>query len=202
MTPEIAFGCQMSIDDKGDFYHTTKVYSFIFNQHYKASIRFMLGLLNSKVLWFFLRSTGYVLRGGYYTFKTDYLRPFPIAASTPKQQKPIESLVNYVLELHKASLNAGAEESRARMASAYFEQLIDALVYELYFPEEFTVSERSLHTLLSSERFPTPDAMKGVMTFFDRLFDSEHPVRQALFFLDSSETVQVIESKSRENHQD
>jgi adenine-specific DNA-methyltransferase len=202
MTPEIAFGCQMSIDDKGSFYHTTKVYSFVFNQHCKASARFMLGLLNSRVLWFFLRSTGYVLRGGYYTFKTEYLRPFPIAASTPEQQKPVESLVDYVLQLHKAASKTVEEASRLRMASAYFEQLIDALVYELYFPEEFTAPERSLHTLLSSESFPTPDATNAVMTFFDRLFNSEHPVRKALFFLDSCETVQIIESKARENHQD
>ena len=209
MTPEIALGCQMSIDELGVFYHTTKVYSFVFNDAYSATPKFFLGVLNSKVLWYFLSSTGYVLRGGYYTFKTDYLRPFPIPASTPEQQKPIETLVDYVLRLRAAASDSSGNTIRERLAAAYFEQLIDALVYELYFPEEFRGDGRSVHALLKKEEFPNlsagksaAPALRGVQAFFERLFANEHPVRRAIFFLDSCETIQAIESKSRENYED
>ena len=35
-------------------------------------------LLNSNLLWFYLKSTGNVLRGGYFRFNTKYITPFPV----------------------------------------------------------------------------------------------------------------------------
>lgn len=66
LTPEIAIRPQLTIDTNGNCFHTTKVYSFLFNDSRDENIKYYLGLLNSKVLWFFLSQTGYVLRGGYY----------------------------------------------------------------------------------------------------------------------------------------
>ncbi|MBN1874324.1 MAG: Eco57I restriction-modification methylase domain-containing protein, partial [Anaerolineae bacterium] len=134
ITPEIALGCQMTIDAEGIFYHTTKVYSFIFNPEVKSSPRFLLGLLNSKVLWFFLSNTGYVLRGGYYTFKTEYLKPFPIPDSTPEQEQAVEVLVNCIL---------AAKHADPAADTSAWEREIDALVYQLYglTPEEIAVVE-------------------------------------------------------------
>ncbi len=129
MTPEIALGCQLTIDESGNYYHTTKVYSFVFNEKANASIKYYLGLLNSKILWYFLTQTGYVLRGGYYTFKTDYLKPFPIPESSIAQQKNIEELVGEVLHITKQP----EYESKNRPARQIeLEEQIDRLVYELY----------------------------------------------------------------------
>ena len=77
ITPEISLGCNMSFD-KGIMYHNTKCYSFILHEPSALSYKFYLSILNSKILWFFLSNTGYVLRGGYFTFKTQYLYPFPL----------------------------------------------------------------------------------------------------------------------------
>jgi len=122
MTPEIALGCQMTLDNSGSLYHTTKVYSFAFKDPH-ANINYLLGLLNSKVLWYFLSNTGYVLRGGYYTFKTDYLKPFPIPESTPEQEKAIEQFVVRILAAKKRDPKTDTTE---------MEQAIDQLVYALY----------------------------------------------------------------------
>jgi adenine-specific DNA-methyltransferase len=202
MTPDICGRPEMALDESGTLYHTTTLYSFAFNGRYKASTRFLLGLLNSKVLWYFLSVTGTPLRGGYLRFKTEYLRPFPVPDSSPQQQKIVETLVSYVLALRKRPQQTSDE--RQRMAASFFEQLIDALVYELYFPEE--LSEKggpSLFTILGSETLDPGRISTGkILNVFEKLFAAENPVRKRLFFLDSSETVQVIESKSRENHQD
>lgn len=77
ITPEISLGCNMSFDD-GSMYHNTKCYSFILAKPSDLAYKFYLSVLNSKILWFFLSNTGYVLRGGYFTFKTNYLYPFPL----------------------------------------------------------------------------------------------------------------------------
>jgi len=203
ITPEIAFGCQMTLDDEGVNYHTTKVYSFIFKSGIKKSPKFYLGLFNSKILWFFLWCTGYVLRGGYRTFKTEYLKPFPIAESTPKQERLIETIVDYVLYLKSLGKpNEIEQASSLRVMTAYFEQLIDALVYEMYFPEEFADSGRSPSHLLTREQLPDIKELKGdkastLRDLFWRLYATDHPVRSMIFFLDTLETVRAIEAKSK-----
>ena len=77
ITPEIANYPSMTFDDDM-MYHNTKCYSFILKEPTKLSYKCYLSILNSKIMWFFLSNTGYVLRGGYFTFKTKYLYPFPL----------------------------------------------------------------------------------------------------------------------------
>ena len=59
-TPEISLGTHMTINN--DFYHNTKVYSFIKKIGIQEDYKFWLTILNSSVMWFFLKNTGYVLR--------------------------------------------------------------------------------------------------------------------------------------------
>jgi hypothetical protein len=78
MTREISLGCNMTYDENGSFYHNTKVYSFIKNEKFEIDEKYYLGIMNSKVMWFFLKNTGSEYGGGYYVFKTNYLKPFPL----------------------------------------------------------------------------------------------------------------------------
>jgi adenine-specific DNA-methyltransferase len=203
ITPEIALGCQMTLDDRGNFYHTTKVYSFVFKESVKQPLKYLLGLLNSKVLWFFLSSTGYVLRGGYYTFKTEYLKPFPIAESRPEQEQAVATLVDYVLYLKSLPESSNREESaRRRLMTAYFEQLIDALIYEIYFPEEFLDAEKFISHLLTPNHILPIEKFDGeklpfLQLCFEEIYQQTHPVRQMVFFLDTIDAVRVIEERSR-----
>src|SRR5207249_3154547 len=77
ITPEISLGCNMTIAPVG-LYHNTKVYSIVISKERKEHRNYWLGLLNSRIMWWFLSNTGYVLRGGYFVFKTNYLQPFPV----------------------------------------------------------------------------------------------------------------------------
>lgn len=38
----------------------------------------LIAILNSKLMWFFIRNTSSVYRGGYYAFNTTFLNPFPL----------------------------------------------------------------------------------------------------------------------------
>jgi type I restriction-modification system DNA methylase subunit len=77
ITPEISLGTNMTLDSN-NLYHNTKCYSLTKSKEYNIDLRALLAILNSKVLWYFLKNTGYVLRGGFFTFKTKYLEPFPL----------------------------------------------------------------------------------------------------------------------------
>ena len=192
----------MTIDEKGECYHTTKVYSFVFNERAKGTVKYYLGLLNSKVLWYFLTQTGYVLRGGYYTFKTNYLTPFPIPESNIKQQKVIELLVEYILYITKQPFYTSTDLAYAeeRLMANFLENLINALVYELYFPDELHEAGKYFISLIEKENLPDlnsiqDDKLSVLKQITQRLTDKDHPLYVNLFFLDSVSVVRVIEGK-------
>ena len=100
MTQEISLGCNMTYDENGEFYHPTTIYSFVKNEQFKVDDKFYLGILNSQVMWFFLKNTGTELRGGYFRFKTNYLKPFPLP-EIPENPNLIIDKVNSILSLNK-----------------------------------------------------------------------------------------------------
>ena len=106
LAPEISLGGNFAYDRNGHFYHTTKVYGYIKKPESQYSYQFLLGLLNSRLFWFFIQNTGYVLRGGYYTFKTNYVTPFPIPRREDIEDADytlVESSVQEILEGQKAA---------------------------------------------------------------------------------------------------
>jgi hypothetical protein len=130
VAPEISHGGNFSYDENGDFYSTTKIYGYIKKEAVGESYKFWLGLLNSSLFWFFIKNTGYVLRGGYYTFKTNYIKPFPIPATIPKEiVQKIETKVSEILTIR------GVDNSRPIVN---YQLEIDSLVYELY---DFNIQE-------------------------------------------------------------
>lgn len=128
MTPDIASRCEFAYDTK-NLFHTTTVYSIRFISNVKEKSQYYIGLLNSKILWFFLRNTGNVLRGGYFRFKTEYLNPFPI--------KRIDFSVNDEAAKHDRIVELvdkilAAKEKRPDADTTAWEAEIDQLVYQLY----------------------------------------------------------------------
>ncbi len=92
MTREISLGCNMTYDETGKYYHNTKVYSFIKKKKFEVDEKFYLGIMNSKIMWFFLKNTGSEYGGGYYVFKTNYLKPFPLPNISENSQLMIDSV--------------------------------------------------------------------------------------------------------------
>ncbi|MFR1814476.1 TaqI-like C-terminal specificity domain-containing protein [Dysgonomonas capnocytophagoides] len=130
VAPEISKGGNFSYDKKGEFYSTTKIYGYIKKDSIIEDYKFWLGLLNSQLFWFFIQNTGYVLRGGYYTFKTNYIQPFPVPNNIPISiSKEIISLVDDILEIRSKGLKYDISE---------LEKKIDVIVYSLY---DFNKSE-------------------------------------------------------------
>ena len=139
ITPEISLGCNMTLSAT-DTYHNTKVYSFIPQNDSQESIKYWLGILNSSIMWWFLSNTGYVLRGGYFCFKTNYLRPFPICPidfTNPEDVFKHDRMVEWVETM--LDLNKRKAEEKNPETLRYLERKIeitdgqiDRLVYELY----------------------------------------------------------------------
>jgi hypothetical protein len=105
------------------------------------SRRYLLGILNSKLLFSYLRSTSNIFRGGWITCTKQYVGPLPIrpvdlsdAADKARHDKMV-ALVERMLELNKKKHSgdlAPSELDRLDREIASTDAEIDDLVYELY----------------------------------------------------------------------
>jgi len=164
MTPDICRNSQATIDQSAELYHTTTIYSFIFNKDVKESPKFFLGVMNSTLLWFFLKATGTVLRGGYLRFKTEYLRPFPIVCSvsqdppSDKQQKIIIGITDKILAMKKldpvADTTALETEIDGRVAHLYnlTEEEYALVLKETNCPDPFRVAALNVYRDIAREK--------------------------------------------------
>jgi adenine-specific DNA-methyltransferase len=164
-------------------------------------VLYVLGILNSQLMWWFIQNTAASKQGGFYEFKPMYVSKIPIVKSDHPEL--IETLVNYIIYLtaelkdipsHGERMVATAED---KLMLSYFEQIVDALVMELYLPEELHSNDKYFMRHLLSENLPAFDTLKGdkmnaLRQIFKRLFNSEHPIRANIYFLNSLEVVRII----------
>jgi len=125
-------------DDSGHFYKTG--YGVILREGVKESPLYVLGLLNTALLFGYLLQVGTTLRGGYVRFWTQYIEQLPVRTidfDDPTERGRHDQMVTWVermLELHKQLSDAKLPQARTvlqRQIDATGRQ-IDKLVYELY----------------------------------------------------------------------
>lgn len=181
---EIVFDSAFYFDINGSYSEAT---AFVLTGE---DTKFLTALLNSELLTFTFRAfyAGGDLRGDTFRYKKVFLQNLPVIKAKAPTSLRIEFLVDYV-QLAKLL--------GQKIQSAYFEQLIDGLVYELYFPDELKAAGKDILRHLG-ELTPITDEMSGaeklvsIQREFDRLYDPRHPVRNIIETLDSVEVVRTI----------
>lgn len=125
LTPEISLGCNMSLDEN-KFYHNTQIYTLQPNEYYKQYINTILGILNSKLFWFYISNTGNILRGGFFRFKTKYLEDFPVPNLNTSNKSIVKSIDTLVFRI------ISSKKNNPNIDTSIDENKIDSLVYHLY----------------------------------------------------------------------
>ncbi|MDA3056878.1 Eco57I restriction-modification methylase domain-containing protein [Campylobacter sp. VBCF_05 NA6] len=101
VVPDITFGIQIAFDNVGYGINGSS-YGIVINDEFGEFIKFYLAILNSKLLWFYLKNIGTELRGGYFRFKTNYINPFGLPKlANLDEQKPFIQKVDLLLDLNK-----------------------------------------------------------------------------------------------------
>jgi type I restriction-modification system DNA methylase subunit len=101
ITPYMGIKSQMSYDD-GSFYHNTKGFGFVKKDEIKEDYKFYLSILNSSLMWLFIKNTSAEFRGGYFTFTTSQINPFPLPKlNSLDEQEPFIKKADLMLELNK-----------------------------------------------------------------------------------------------------
>lgn len=167
-----------------------------------TSEQWLLGVLNTRaVSWFYAR-TAPQIRGPFLKFVPRYVSQIPIPNMDPEQKALIHKIVEYILYLKKQPTTDGTDlaNSSDYVMVAYFGQILDALVYELYLSDELHKGDKYFFQPLLDEKLPQLEDIHGdkIVAFrelFEHLFHKDHPVRRNYFFLDSLESIRIIENK-------
>jgi hypothetical protein len=140
-TPDIAARSSFSLDETGDVFFTGGVaggYGILISPEFTRE--YILGLLNSRLLEWFLRKTATQMRGGYYSYEARFIRHLPIRPinfadpADRERHDRMVALVEEMLALHRqlAAARTDHEQTNLRRQIDAADRRIDRLVYDFY----------------------------------------------------------------------
>lgn len=185
------------------YYCIDSVNVALLKDEFMSQLNYFVAVLNSTVVHFYYREIsqegGRVLA----QVKPQRIRSIPIPNADVTQIAIIERLVEYILWFRSEVLTNEvlSGEAGGMLLVGYFEQWINALVYELFFAEQLHRSGLYFFRIAEAAKLRPLSEMKGkelaeLRTKFEELYASNHPLRQGLFALDSIEEVRIIEGKA------
>lgn len=139
LVPDIADQSSFALDEMGE-YAFTSGYGAILKSEVSESPKYILGLLNSDLLDFYLKRVSTTMRGGYFRYLTQFITQLPIRIidfSNPHDKARHDRMVQLVeqmLSLHK-QLNVAKtthEKTALQRQVDATDRQINNLVYELY----------------------------------------------------------------------
>lgn len=163
-------------------------------------LKYILSLLNSKLMTYYVLEKGYlnIKPGKTPQIRVTDVKELPIRETT--NQVPFIRLVDFILFLKQFDLTNNTDQ----LMPTYFEQIIDGMVYELFFPELLKKHNREIIKHLGelpefTDSMSDEQKMKICKKVFDRLNDKEHSVRINLFYMNSIPEIAIIEGKNENN---
>ncbi len=146
---------------------------------------FLLSLLNSSVSEFYSRCVFVGKQNGYYEVQPEALEAFPIPSASDKQK-------NILVAGYKAIFSINDPR---------FEQLINGLVYELFFPED--LHKANIHLFIEAEKagvgklasFEGEELVTDASKLAEKIFSTNHPIYGMLFDLQGLDVVRIIEGR-------
>ncbi len=139
LVPDIADRASFAFDEAGE-YAFTSGYGITLKPAVQESPKYLLGLLNSRLLDFHLKRTSTTLRGGFFRYFTQFVEQLPIRRidfSTKADMAAHDRMVRLVdsmLALHRqlATINSEAQRVAVQRQIEATDAEINRLVYELY----------------------------------------------------------------------
>jgi len=125
---------KFSIDNNQSGYSGARVFGITLTDK-KINLKYLLAILNSKVIAFVIHSTFPVKAGGYYSSSSTFVDKLPIIQLSADKQKPLIELVDKILEAKQKGSDTSILEAQ-----------VDEAVYNLYelTKEEQLIIEASL----------------------------------------------------------
>jgi len=182
----------------GEWYAASDVFYITLNRS-TFSLKYILSILTSRITFFWLYYMG-KRKGEALELTLEPLQFIPIKKVLAKEQAPFIILSDYIIYLKDQHFS----EVNDQLMPTYFEQILNGMVYELYFPELLKKHSREIIKNLGelpefNDKMSDERKINIIRTVFNRLDDKNHPVRTNLFYMSSIPEIKIIEGKHENN---
>lgn len=147
--------------------------------------RYLLAVLNSSISWWITQQTFSGKQGGFYEFKPMYVSQLPIPSAASGLKSVLSAVVDAVLATRDVR----------------FEQLINGLVFELFFPNDLHRANIRLFDACENAGVGKLATLKdkalitAANELAERIFATSHPIYGMLFDLQGLDVVRIIEGR-------
>jgi adenine-specific DNA-methyltransferase len=158
--------------------------------------KWLIAVLNSKVVEWFYSQISNKVRGGYMRAFSDYMGTVPIPPASDSQKQLSERLSEYLIFL-------GDKGEIQSAVASYLERLLNGLVYEMYFEPELHALNLTFFAHLEAARPPKLNSVVKsqraalLQEFHAKVADLNHPLYACQFALNGVEVVRIIEGKDQ-----
>ena len=147
------------------------------------NIKYLLGVLNSSLVNFFIKQTSTNTN-----ITAKVLNSIPIAIPSAKMQEAIVRVVDYIMQIKSLSSDIVIDQYVDNEVMArQFENVIDALVYELYFSDEFKQANISfVDSVLRDFQIisvNTENVVHVILDTFTKLRNMDNDIRNNLRYM-------------------
>lgn len=151
----------------------------------RISQKYLTGLLNSKLIEFWLRYKG-KMQG--FNFQVDKGPLLEIPIYKPENTGAFEILVDYIIAVLQVEILINSHVPNSHIAKL-FEEVIDAMIMELYFKEDFEkagiefikYAERDFESI---EGKPEPEQIEIIHRAYQKLREKDNEIRNNLKLMD------------------
>jgi hypothetical protein len=127
----------------------------------------------------------------------------PIPSMTSAQEMTLTRIVEYLICAAEGNRihHHDAAPTGKMLLIGYLEQWVNALVYELLFPDKLHRSGLNFFAITEDLHLRPLSMLEGaelpsIQELFENVYQSNHRLRQSLFSLESVEEVRIIEGRA------
>jgi hypothetical protein len=189
----------LSISDKPAFaLDRNKTYvtapAYIMTSHCN---KFLMTVLNSKTMEWYLDKVSSSTGVGTNQWSKIFVEQLPIPELEEEARKPYETIAEYLIYLNDPKQESVLEKVSNEAVSQVFEDLVNMMVYELYFEDEMKAKEIDLLAFVTENAFPditqAEDPKAIIQKVYYELQQKDNPIRNRILVSSSrSETIARI----------
>lgn len=159
--------------------------------------KYLMTVLNSKTMEWYLDKVSSSTGVGTNQWSKIFVEQLPIPELEETARKPYENIAEYLIYLNDPKQASVLEKVSNEAVSQVFEDLVNMMVYELYFEEEMKAKEIDVLQFITEKSFPditkSEDPKATIQKVYYELQQKDNPIRNRILVASSrSETIARI----------
>jgi hypothetical protein len=163
--------------------------------------KYLMTVLNSKTMEWYLDKVSSSTGVGTNQWSKIFVEQLPIPELSEAARMPFENIAEYLIYLNEPTQEPVLEKASNESISQVFEDLVNMMVYELYFEEEMKAKEIDVSAFVTEKAFPditkSADKKGVIQKVYYELQQKDNPIRNRILVASSrSETIARINAST------